>query len=263
MKARSAGYTLAELMIGMAIMGIVCAAFATLLKYVMKASVTISSQGQSQEEGRQILMKIEEYLAHASQIQVASTTVVQFIADFDQSPSYDRNTLDCNGTPYFRSADRDCDGNLLVAAANQWKIGYNLKDDDEDGDGNIDVMQRIYYSSATRTLWFDMSLNEAAWGGRYLKKIGTDISSFTFTYWGDKSVSLDRNLDDNADGIIEASEMDNHGNRDGVLDTTQELQYVTWIRLNMTTDYQRANKNTYVVETDVYPPLLALKPQAP
>lgn len=263
MKNVQRGYTLSEMMVGMAIMGIVIGSFAGLLKSVMKATIKVNDQGQAQEEGREALMKLEEYLVHADQIQVASGTVVQYIVDLDQSPSYDKNTTDCNGTPYWRSGDRDCDANQLVSAANQWKIGYNLKDDDEDGDGNIDVMQRVYYSSATRTLWFDMSLNEAPWGGKYLKKIGTDISSFTFTYWGDKSVPLDKNLDDNGDGIIEASEMDNHGNANGALNTAQELQDVTWIRINMTVDYNHDNKNTYAVETDVYPPLLPLKPQAP
>ena len=49
------------------------------------------------------------------------------------------------------------------------------------------------------------------------------------------------------------------GNRDGQLNTKNERRYVTSIRLRLGSDKNQDGTTDYVVETDIYPPLLPLK----
>jgi hypothetical protein len=253
-------------MVGMAIMGVACAAFAGLLKYVNKTTMVVQVQGEAQEEARLALSKIEGALIHANEVRVASATFTEFVVDLDRNPDYDPNgDVDGDGTPNFRDADRDGDAALLTAATAQWRVGFNLKDDDEDGDSQIDVVQRIYFSGGG--LWFDMSLNGASWDGPYKKIIAADVSTFTLTYWGNKANALGKNIDLNGDGIISSSEMDaaiptaGMGNSNGALDIANERRYITTIRINMGIDRNKNAQPEYAVETDVYPPLLPLKSQ--
>ncbi|MDE2290884.1 MAG: prepilin-type N-terminal cleavage/methylation domain-containing protein [Elusimicrobia bacterium] len=267
MKGSRRGHTLVELVVGMAIMLIVCGAFAMLLRTLVTSTVAVSGGAQGEEQSRQALQRIEDLLSHANQIQVASSTFVQYIVDIDQSPNYDPNALGAGGIPNYRNPDRDGDANQLVAAADQWKVGYNLKDDDEDGDGKIDVEERIYLSGTD--LWSDMSVDEAPWGGRYLKRIATDVSTFTLTYFGSKANSLGKNIDLNGDGIVTAAEIDaavppvGMGNADGALDTADEMLYVTSVRVRLGLDVNKDGKTDEEVETDVYPPMLPLKAESP
>jgi len=258
MKRRARGYTLTELMVGMAIMAVACAAFAGFLAGIMKSNNAVVNESEAQEQARQAMMKMEEYMLHANQFVVATSTFAQYIVDIDQSPNYDPNAVGCSGLPNYLSADMACTANLLVGATAQWTVGYNLKNDDEDKDGKIDVEERIYYSNGG--VWFDMSLDEAPWGGTYLKELATDVSTFTFTYWGDKALPVDKNIDFNNDGVISEQEMDQAGNDDGSLDTPQELGYITYVRIDMGVTM---HGETYDAETDVYPPLLPLKYDSP
>ena len=262
MKVRP-GYTLVELVMAMAIMGIVCVAFASMLKYVMKSTATVRVQGEALEDSRQALMKLEEALVHVNEVRVASSTFIEFVTDIDQSPPYDPNgDFDGDGIPNVQDGDRDGDSNLLVPATAKWRVGFNLKDDDEDGDGRIDVLRRLYLSG--KDLWLETSLNESSWTSRR-KRIATDVSTFTLTYFGNKANDLGRNIDSDNDGIITAREMDwvqataGMGNRSGGLDSANERRYITTIRVYFGMDRNRDGRNDFTVETDVYPPLLPLK----
>ncbi|MDD5656553.1 MAG: type II secretion system protein [Elusimicrobia bacterium] len=276
MKNASPGVTLPELMVGMAIMGIITVAFATFLRFTIKTATSAQTGGEAQEETRQALMKIEDALSHATEITISSGSLVEFVADIDQSPLYDREAdWDGDGIPNWRDADRDGDAWLVLPASAQWQAGDNLRDDDEDGDGRIDARRRLYLSGGD--LWLDMSVNEEPWGAARLKKIMTGVSTFTLTYWGNKANALGRNIDlgnDGAagtgdagenDGIISQKEMDmvappaGMGNRNGALDARNERRYITSIRIGLGSDKNRDGKTDYAAETDIYPPLLPLK----
>lgn len=269
------GATLLELLVAMAIMAIVMAGFSGLLKYSMLASGSAMNQGQAQEDVRRGLSKVEEALVHMNEVLVASSTFVEFVCDRDQHPAYAREAdPDGDGIPDFRDGDRDNDANLLAPATAQWRAGFNLKDDDDDGDGLRDVRRRLYLSG--KTLLLDTSLNEDAWGAR-VQTLLSGVSTFTLTYFGSKGNLLGRNIDlgsdgnaatgdaGEGDGIITAREMDfvqapsGMGNRSGGLDLANERRYVTEVRLYVGVDRNKDGKNDYVVETDVYPPLLPLK----
>ena len=278
MKNNKRGYTLLELTLGMALMGIVSVAFASLLKYVMRSTVVIETQGGAQEDVRQALMKIEESLLHANEVRVASAAFVEYVVDADQSPERDRSgDSDADGIPNYLDADVDNDAGLLAAPTAQWRIGFNLKDDDEDGDGLIDVRKRLYLEG--EDLWIDASLNEAPWGGPFRKRVATGVSGFALAYFGNKGNALGRNIDlggdgvastadaGESDGIIAAAEMDmapppsGMGNRNGALDAQNERRYITSIRLSLSIDRNRDGKTDNSIETDIYPPLLPLKAQ--
>jgi hypothetical protein len=256
-------------MVATAIMAIVSVGFASMLKYVVKATTAARNVGQGQEDVRQGLAKIERILVHTNEVTVASQTFVEFIVDIDQSPGYNKDAdADGDGIPNYRDGDRDNDVNVIDAASATWRYGYNLKDDDEDGDRKADVRGRIWWSTADRKLYFDMSVDEDAWGARR-QTLMLNVSSFTLTCFGNKGNDLGRSIDANGDGIISQNEMDSVvpstaalsglGDNNGKLDTKGEKRYITTIRLYLSSDSNRDAKTDYGVETDVYPPLLPLK----
>jgi prepilin-type N-terminal cleavage/methylation domain-containing protein len=255
------GATLTELMIAMALLGLIAVAFTGFLKYALKTTVHESSEAMGQESTRQGLEKLDLALVHANEITIASATMVEFITSIDQSPLWNPAALDPNGVPFERSADFDGDAAVIEPSSAAWRSGFNLTDDDSDGDGQIDVKQRLYFANGA--LWRDMSLNGEPWGGRVTKLLA-DVSTFTFTYWGSKANALGRNIDTNGDGIISASEMDcapaSGGNCNGALDLQVERNFITSIRIDLSVDVNHDGKTDYSIETDVYPPLLPLKP---
>lgn len=255
------GTTLSELMIAMALLGLIAVSFAAFLKYALKTTVRENAEATGQEASRQGLAKLELALVHADEITIASSTMVEFITGIDQSPDWNPAALDPNGVPFERSADFDGDAAAIQPSSAAWRSGFNLTDDDSDGDGQIDVKQRIYFANGA--VWRDMSLNGEPWGGRVTKLLA-DVSTFTFTYFGSKGNTLGKAIDTNGDGIISASEMDcdshSGGNCNGVLDLQAERNFITTVRVDLSVDPNSDGKTDYSIETDVYPPLLPLKP---
>ena len=255
------GVTLAEMMVAMALLGLIAISFTGFLKYVLKTTVRENSQVQGQEAVRIGLESMELALVHANQITIASATMVEFITDMDQSPTWNPAALDPNGVPFERSSDFNGSAAIIQPSSAAWRSGFNLTNDDNDGDGQIDVKQRIYLSSGA--IWRDMSVNGAAWGGR-VSRLLAGVSTFTFTYWGNKANALGRSIDTNGDGVISSSEMDcdprSGGNCNVSLDLQVERNFITTIRINVGVDPNKDGKTDYSIETDVYPPLLPLKP---
>lgn len=259
--ARS-GVTLTEMMVAMALLAVIAVAFSAFLKYVLKTAVSQTSAAEGQEAARQGLQKIELALVHANEVTIASGTLVEFVADIDQSPLWDRNgDADGDGVPNWKDADTDADAQEIQPSSAAWRSGFNLTDDDEDGDGQIDVKRRLYLQNSA--LWLDAGVNGEPWGGRATKVLA-DVSTFTLSYWGNKGNLLGKNIDTSGDGIISSGEMDcapaGGGNCNGVLDLAVERQFITTIRLSVGIDANHDGKTDYKVETDVYPPLLPLKP---
>ena len=274
MSGRS-GVTLPELMIAMAITAVMLTALTGLLKYSLVATTKGMTQGQAQEDVRRGLARVEEALAHLNEISVASSTFVEFVCDLDQSPVFAPDgDIDGDGIPDYRDADRDSDANQLIPAATQWQVGFNLKDDDDDGDGRRDVRRRLYLSG--KSLLLDTSVNESAWGTR-VQTLLTEVSTFTLAYYGNKANSLGKSIDlgndgvagtgdaGESDGVITVREMDyvlapaGMGNRNGGLDLANERRYITEVRVYVGSDRNKDGRTEYAVETDVYPPLLPLK----
>jgi prepilin-type N-terminal cleavage/methylation domain-containing protein len=271
---RSRGLTLIETMVSVAILGIIMLAAVGLMQQMNHVIVKESTATQAGEQVRQALQESELALLHANQITIASSTFIEFICDIDQTPNYNPYAYGTNSSnpqtiQNYLNADRDGDASSIVSAANSWTVGYNLKDDDEDGDGNIDCKRRLYLSKGT--LWLDMSVNAGAWGGQYLKKLYVNVSTFTLTYYGSYAnieTGLGKNIDFQGNNIINLYDMDHapptsrSTYADGVLDDPIELAYITQIHIVLGSNYMSTGNTQYKVESDVYPPLLAVKPYA-
>ena len=267
------GVTLPELVIGVAIVGLVATSFAGFLRSLTKTMMKAQTVSYAQEDARQALMKIEEALAHANEISVSSSSYLEFVADIDQAPGYNGQLDDdLDGLPNFRDGDRDSDIQLILPAATQWQGGYNLEDDDENGDGLRDYRRSLYLQGGA--LWLGASADMAPWTA---VRVLPNVSTFTISYWGNKANQLGRLIDlgndgignsgdaGENDGVIASNEMDavlpatGLGNRNGLLDTVNERRYVTSMRISIGVDKNKDGVTDYAIETDVYPPLLMLK----
>jgi len=244
-------------MLALAILTTISAGLALLVKSMTKAITKETTSMQAGEQVRQALEKAELALVHANQITVASSTFVEWIADIDQSPNYDPNAFGTNAAKpqtvrNYLNPDRDGDASTIGSAANSWQYGYNLKDDDEDGDGNIDVKERLYLSSSS--LYLDMSVNGSTWGAHYLKQLYVNVSTFTLTYYGSYAnieVGLGKNIDSKGNYVIDWSDMSSQ---------SSPLSYITQIHIRLGSSYMTGGGSEYTIESDVYPPMLTIKP---
>jgi prepilin-type N-terminal cleavage/methylation domain-containing protein len=257
------GVTLAEMLVAAAVLGIVCIAFSTFLRHVTRAAVKGTAAAAGQEETRQGLQRLERELVHASRVITATTTLVEFVVDRDQRQDWDGSAdPDGDGLPDWRDTDVDGDAQAIQPSSAAWRSGFNLTDEDDDNDGFVDMRMRLYLASGT--LWLDSSVNEAPFGGRVA--LLADVSTFTFTFWGSKANSLGANIDQDNDGNISSAEMDavpapaGAGNGNARLDLQGERNYITTVRLDVGVDSNRDGSTEYRIETDVYPPLLVLRP---
>ncbi len=259
------GLTLVELVVGMAVMAILTVAFAGFLRGVNQATTSAQKQAEGQEEVREGLDKIESALMCANEVTVADGSLIEIICDISDTPGYNSNAITMHGLPRYLDPDPDGDAFALMPSSAQWQVGFALKDDDEDGDGKIDLKRRVYLSGSK--LLMDYSVDEQAWGS-HVTTLMTDVSTFTISYFGNKQNLLGKNIDLNGDGIISASEMDaavppqGQGNDDGVLDTSGERSYITQLHITVGWSPNGQGAAVYEGETDVYPPLLPLKPDS-
>ncbi|MHB9156065.1 MAG: hypothetical protein ACYC5N_10335, partial [Endomicrobiales bacterium] len=118
------------------------------------------------------------------------------------------------------------------------------------------------------------SVNEAAWQA---EPVLDGVNYFTITPYGSKREDLGKNIDvgndglngtgdsGENDGIIDAREIDwtqpprGHGNRNGRIDTVQELKYIISLYLEAGIDRNNDGVEDYRLRTEIAPPLLPVK----
>jgi len=261
------GVTLVEVMITVGILGIVALAFSAVIRVISRTLVQSRSVATSVLSSHQLFAYLEKDLYQANEIRVAGIKEIQFICDANLVPppnGYANDDIDGDGIPNRLDADVDNDIHLLndpsTPLEDKWKYGYNLADDDDmaktdDNDGNIDFIIR-YILEDDHILYRDYSINRGPWVRR--KKIASGISIASFTYFGSIGNALGSNLDGNGDGIIDQTEMDLDGV--GGLNTQEELQYITSIRIHIEIDNNNDDKVDLTLDTEIYPVLLPVKP---
>ncbi|MBI3291404.1 MAG: hypothetical protein HYZ73_01125 [Elusimicrobia bacterium] len=270
-----AGYTVTELLLTLAVLTIVTLPVVSFFQKNMGAVFQTDLRRKAEETARNTLDQIEANLMEANEVTIASATLVEFICDWNKHPNYNPWALSVNGIPNIMDPDVDGDANTIVTdPTTQWRYGYNLKDDDDNGDGRIDVRFRYYWVG--RTLSQDASYDEEPWGN-HVKVVATNILNCTFTYFGNKNLDLGRQLDlghdgiagtgdvGENDGIIDQIEMDmvpppaGAGNRNGQLDLRDERKYITSIHIVLQVDINNDGVADYTLETELAPPLMPLK----
>jgi len=241
------GFTLTEVALSTVILTILMLAFASLLKYSTVATTKILSTGESQESARIGLNKIEEALSHANEITLSSGTLIEFIDDIDQNPSYNPNACGvslnpannacgspgANAVQNYLNPDRantitlwpagacnsTCTNAPCYSPGGQWMgAGDNLQNDDEDGDCNIDVLKRIYWANGSVYLdtCIDCSASNPAWGTQ-VQLLIPHVSSFTFTYFGSLAMPPGNGTAPGAGGTLITLDQNN----DGILEESE------------------------------------------
>ena len=269
------GFTLAEMMVYVAILGVTVALFSKFMMGFTKTAKSSENTMLGSADLRGALIKMESDLYEANEFMGVSKASITFVCDTLKNPAWDQNVdFDVDGIPNIKDTDVDNDAQLKFSLArdNQWQAGYNLEDDDDNNDGSRDVLIQLYCSSAT--LWRAISVNEGPWQAA---KLAADISSFTFTFYGSKREDLGKNIDlgndgiastsdsGEGDGIISEREIDwvqpptGHGNRSGVIDTANERKYITSVAIYMEADANHDTLPDAKLGTELMPPLLPLK----
>lgn len=267
------GATLVEVFITIGILSIVLVSFGVLLKVMMRTTVSswISTQGTLK---RQILsVSFESDIYSANEISSATATTIQFICDYNRTPNYDPDANSVRSIAAFGAGtgalmsnklDTDIDGDAhdTPTAGQGWKKGTNLKDDDDDNEGHIDMRMKVWVSSGI--LYKDYSVNEEPWG-LHQSKVSDGIIAWQFSYFGSKDSQLGlfhgATIDSNGDGIITSTEIDAvAGNNNGSLDIKNELVRITSIRIHADLDSNKDGKKDATYDVEINPPLLAVKP---
>jgi hypothetical protein len=240
------------------------------VKGVSKATVGLESQRRVSTA----FAAADVDFSELSEILTASVSSITFTLDSFRMPGYDRDA-DPDGDGLSNREDPDDDGDLdtLGSLSTRGNHGNDRDDDDEDGDGKIDVRGR--YRVSQGTLYRELSFNEGPWGSQ--REILKNVGLFQLTYYGDKTTTLSSGLDLGFDGLpgtldtgenngeISAEEMDavlpplGHGNGNGFLDTRNERNYITNIKLAIGCDLNGDGTVDESLTTEYAPPLLANK----
>ncbi|KAF0127190.1 MAG: hypothetical protein FD189_457 [Elusimicrobia bacterium] len=275
---RRTGVTLVELMVYMAVMSIAIAAFAGYFGGFMKSAKGAEHKMQAAAELRLLFSRLSDGLHPAVAFTGVSASSVTIVCGSEQAPWYGPDAdYDGDGIPNLKDTDDDGDAaqRFSLPADQQWRVGYDLEDDDDDNDGNRDCLMSFYYAPAERAVYRSAVFNA---GTPEVTKLAVNISSFSFTAFGSKREDLGRNIDlgddgmpgtadaGEGDGIITAREIDwvrpaqgGHGNRSGAVDTVDELKYVTTLELYAECDYNSDGRPDSFLRTHVSPPLVPLR----
>lgn len=261
-------------MAGVLIIGIMAVPLANFLtrgaKGVTKATVGL----ESQRRVGSAFSVLDVDFSELSEILDASPDGVVFVLDSFRMPGYSLDA-DPDGDGAVNREDPDDDGDIdnLGSLATAGHFGNDRDDDDEDGDGKIDVRGR--YSVTGRTLYREVSINEGFWSQR--KEILKNVGQFQLTYYGDKTTPLSEGLDLGLDGVaatgdpgegdgeISSKEIDavpppaGHGNQNGFLDTRNERNHITNIKVALGCDLNGDGVDDEYMTTEYVPPLLVNK----
>ncbi|MHB9156066.1 MAG: prepilin-type N-terminal cleavage/methylation domain-containing protein, partial [Endomicrobiales bacterium] len=146
---RPCGYTLIEVVIIAAIIGIITIPVTNFFRSGAKNVVESQNKVVAQEELRQALAAIEPVLMECNEVLQVSSNSITFCTDSCGMPSYQmQGDFDGDGIANIQDPDDDNDAPsaLTLPATAQWMVGYDLKDDDDDNDGKIDMRVSFYLS---------------------------------------------------------------------------------------------------------------------
>jgi type II secretory pathway pseudopilin PulG len=275
---KSFGFTLAEVIMYSLLVGIIGIFITTFFQTTIRGTKKVELNSLAMAELRNILTKfeIETDIYQANELLEISSTSIRFISDIVRSPNYDPEA-DYDGDGIINKYDADIDNDaptrFFLSQDQQWKVGYNLEDDDDDNDGKIDVIIKIYWDQNSKEVRREIYLNETLYQNEVLGK----VTKLEFSYSGSKREDLGKYIDVGNDGVagtndpgendgkITLREIDwtlpptGHGNRSGKVDTPQELSYITTIGLYLELDKNNDGIVDAKLKTELMPPMLVLK----
>ena len=261
--------TLVEILIAVAVSSILALVIAKVLSKTSQFTTETSARVTADIDLRTAMNKVETLLLNANSFTVAAATSVVFRADRTTDPAYDPDAdADGDGIPGLRDPDDDGDAVLIKPPTAQWETGYDLKDDDDDGDHRIDMQWKIYLSTpsgTSKTLFSDYSKNEEAWGLHVSTVLAQVVSSGVFHFYGSENDVLSpgaTSYDMNGDGLVTETEIDsvvNGGDGNGRADTSGELNALITVSFTLDRDSDHDGTAESSLTTEVMPPGLYLK----
>ncbi len=270
MKNHDGGFTLVEVLIAAGLSAILGLVMWRMLRTAAAATYQTDVRIRSDAELRGAMDRIETLLLNANAFTVATSTEVRFISDLNTAPDYAASLdFDGDGFPNSDDPDMDNDATLIQPPTAQWKIGYNLKDDDDDADNQIDMVWKIGLSTRAgqpnKSVTVDYSKNGEPWGGHEQVLIPNVISTGVFNFYGSENEFLSpgaTTYDTNNDGLVSVQEIDapaNGGNGTGRIDNAAELKAIVTAALSIDVDANRDGKPDASMSTEIMPPMLYLK----
>lgn len=283
LRTSSAGLTILELLLAMLLLSVVALAFSRFFRVVFKASIQSDVLLKGQASVRSLLHILEMDFYDMNEVVYASPTRLDFYMDSHRAPWYSP-TADTDGDGFNNWRDPDDDGDALDARAPMtrlrdlavsissvgWRQGFDVEDDDENGDGIRDVLCRYEYAPPvtstsgvlTRTFCFD-----GVCGAPQIV-LDRGLLEFSFDVSGTpNSLELPANADFNANGLIDRDDFDR---LDGTveaspapLDQFMETRWITGIRIHIVTNPSDTFRARTTIDTEINPPLLGIKRKYP
>lgn len=239
------GITVANMMVVVLVLGILSVPMAKFLTSNLQTLTKENIKVTSQDSVREAMDRIERDLFSLNQVyatgSVSGRSTIRFGMDWNQSPFYTGNPAD---------PDDDADiGQVWSTAPNaRWSVGSDMKDEDDDNDGNHDVICRYQVDGnlqLIRECLFNASggvpnpafpavviprsgsISTVVGGGRHVaERLAANVSTFTLTYFGAKrEMTVAANdIDVGTDGVLGAADADG-SQQDGII-TQREMDWV-------------------------------------
>ncbi|TXH21181.1 MAG: hypothetical protein E6Q99_10180 [Elusimicrobia bacterium] len=283
-RAGARGLTLAELVVTSFVIGLMAVVVSLFVTQTVRSLTRGSARQKGQDLVRYAMVVLERDFNDMTEVRQGDLTTLEFYMDSRRAPWYDP-FADTDADGLVNYMDPDDDGDALEAgwfdgdgrgilsfanapAAVPWRSGFDLDDDDENGDGNRDVICRYRYLASSQTIVADFRYDEGGWTDE--KTILTRVTNFAFDYRG----SIDGlqgvpvgSADTNNDRLLSWDEMEDLDGTAGpggtILNNFNERRYVSIVSVNFQV---RVNPKIDVftpIRTEMSPPLLSVKRKYP
>lgn len=270
------GFNLVELQMALVISCVVLLTCYQIMATSVNSMVNLDRKSRVNSSLRAAMDQVETAVMNSNFINVACSTEIMFVADLNTDPAYSFNgDVDLDGVINAEDPDADSDaGTVVLNVADQWKVGYNLKDDDDDKDNKLDVRWRIYLKPVTGTprysLCRDYSKNQEAWGQHIETLLTNVISTSVFRYYASRNEKLPNGNpieDGNGDGLVTEPEIDapvsggpnRVGDGNNTINTLAEKNTIASVGVSLNIDINGDGTEDGALATDLLPPGLALK----
>lgn len=253
------GYTLTEVLIVVAILGVVLVVFGGNFIKGFSSAARLNSQADAVMDIQQAMIFVEMDLESLTRIDVCNPRDIIFQLDSSHLPGFDQGG-DLDGDGVVNNLDIDDDGDMtgptgLPVAGTNFN-GNDLWDQDDDNNGFIDVRCRYFVDNGN--LVRDFNYNEGGWGLNQ-RVILRGISGDVFEFFGSLNHTPGPDADRNGDGIVTRMEIDSFpvGNGNGLIDSALELNYVDSIAVMLNQDRNGDGISEFRLNLRIRPPLMS------
>jgi prepilin-type N-terminal cleavage/methylation domain-containing protein len=251
------GFTLPELMIVVAILGLIATGISSSVFQGFRSFVKLNNEASAVSETQQAMILLESDLEEMTRVTTCTPQSIVFQMDSNRFPGFNGNA-DPDGDGIINDMDIDDDRDMTNATGGPVPStnfnGNDLWDQDDDNDGNVDV-QCMYFINGG-DLFRDFNYNQAGWGIN-VRRVLRAVTGPVFEYVGSVNRIPGPGADLNGDGIVTRIEIDAIGNGNSQLDTPAEMLFVDSIVLTLQQDQNGDGTPEFNLRSRIRPPLLS------